>query len=305
MMIRTLLLVFLVPVTVYSQNIEVQHFRNNSSSSLEAYWVEKNIPETLNPYLWLDASKDIYFEDNSGDQISCNSTNTHQVKKWLDRSGNNRHFEAVSDNASPIYHCDSQTDPYYLFDSKVTADGIDDDMRFDFSSAAAGTLDGLSGVIDQDFTFVFVLEAINPNPLNYNSFIASGNSPYIAKNWQISTTNDINNFYFLLRGDDPSNSKEKQIIPYDTDPHVFIIQRYTVGNTIRIKFLADGNLAFDESVNSASAPSLSLIKLYKNRNDGRYLNSNFKEFFVFNEELTSDQQFELEQYLLAKWGVNK
>lgn len=299
-MIRLFLLVLGLPL--YSQHIEVQRFQDKSSSSLGAYWVEREIPKTLSPYLWLDASKDFYFENSSGNTISCNSTTTHLIQKWLDRSGNNRHFQAVSSDANPTYQCDSQLDPYYLFNANVMGDGINDDMRFDFGSASPGTLDGLSGIIDQDFTFVFVLQAIDPTPATYDSFIASGSSPNITKNWQISTTGNVNNFYFLLRGDTNSNTKTYLLAPYDTNPHVFILQRYTIGGVIKIKFSVDGNIAFDESINSASAPSLSLIKLYKNRNDVKYINASFKEFFVFNKELSTDEQYELEQYLLSKWG---
>ncbi len=105
-----------------------------------------------------------------------------------------------------------------------------------------------------------------------------------------------------MRGNSNANTKTKLLIPYDTNPHVFILQRYTVGSTIRIKFSIDGNLAFDETTNAASAPTLSLMKLYKNRNDEKYKEANFKELFVFNKELTADEEYELEQYLLSKWG---
>lgn len=301
-MVRLFMLI--LGISLYGQHIEVQRFQSESSSSLGAYWVEREIPKTLSPYLWLDSSKDFYFEDTSGNLISCNSTTSHSVKKWLDRSGNDRHFQSVSNSANPTYYCDSQTDPYYLSDAKVSGDGIDDDMRFDFGSAPAGTLDGLSGVIDQDFTFVFVLQAIDPSPSNYDSFIASGNSSLVAKNWQISTTDDINNFYFALRGNTKANTKTKVLVPFDTNTHVFVLQRYTVGSTIRIKFSVDGNLAFDEATNAASAPTLSVMKLYKNRNRNNetYKEANFKELFVFNKELTADEEYELEQYLLSKWG---
>ncbi len=303
MYIRSL---FLIGFIFYSFLIEAQTIEVNRYGyrTTGAYWRERELPDTIVPYLWLESSSETYFKDENGDSISCNEASTHSVSTWLDRSGNDRHFHSISSASNPTYSCDSQSFPFYTSDASVTGDGTDDEMRVDFETIPAGAIDGLSGILDQDFTFVFVMQAFDPNPGRFDSFIASGNSPQVAHNWQIGTVSDTSNFYFSLRGNNNANTWKKELIPFDTNPHVFEIRRYTTGSgEIRVVFYVDGIEVFDDAINAASAPTLSLLKMYKNRNDEKFIHANFFEFFVFTQDITEDQQFELSQYLLSKWGV--
>lgn len=279
--------------SVLAQNISV--LRNPERTS-GAYWVEQNIPSTLSPYLWLDASNPDYFssDNNLSTTFLCPQNNASFVRAWKDRSGNNRHFYSYGNNvnsARPKYYCNTLNFPFYKSNAHITGDGVNDELRFDFSNDP-------SGVINTDFTFVFVMNAEDPNPSTWDSFISSGTNPNVNHNWQISTTSNKNNFYFLLKG-----KPHTLIAPFDTQPHVFILQRKKIGNTIHVIFKFDGNQVFSYTTSSALAPTLSKLKLFRNRNENTYIEASFSEFFVFTQDLSANEEYELEQYLLSKWGI--
>lgn len=275
-----------------SENISVDRARTRVSGF---FWVEKGETDisTLNPYLWMDASSDIYFEDTSGNPISCvNPNETYTAKNWLDRSGNNRDFVAPSNDQSPTFKCDSQERPLYQFDSNLESDGTDDVMIFDFENAPAGTEDGLSGTINSSFTFVFVMQATGTYATN-KSFIANSDSWNGAGSWQIGATANTANIYFRMPGNNTA------LIPFDTNPHVYLIQRN--GNNMTYK--VDGVTIATQTV--SNPPTLQKLKLYTNRSSepSVYLKARFFEFFVFDGTLSVDDEFTLQQYLLSKWGV--
>lgn len=265
----------------------------NPERSSGAYFVEQNIPSTLSPYLWLDASKPEYFSSNSNSNttFTCPNDNLGNTWLWLDKSGNNRHFSVFGgNNARPTYHCNTIQVPYYKSNAHITGDGINDDLRYDFGANG--------GVINNDFTFVFVMKAEDNTPGNYNSFISSGTGSSVNRNWQISTTTDRTNFYLLLRGNPTT-----LIGPYDTNPHVFILQRKTIAGQIHVIFKFDGVEVFDYISTSHGAPSLSKLKLFRNRNEGTFIEASFYEFFVFTQTMSANEEYELSQYLLSKWGI--
>lgn len=285
---------FLTGLSVYGQKrIVVQR---NPERTSGAQYVEQNIPSTVAPYLWLDASDPDYFSSdlNLNTTFTCPDSNLTPVHVWKDRSGNNRHFYAYGTNTDvvrPTYSCNTITTPFYKSNGCIHGDGINDDMRFDFASDP-------SGVIDNDFTFVFVMKAEDPTPGTYNAFISSGTGASINKNWQISTTIDKTKFYLLLQGN-PS-----QVIGnYDTQPHVFELQRKTISGQIHVIFKFDGTEVFNYISNANGAPTLSKLKLFRNRNEGTYIEASFFEFFVFTQSLTANQDYELSQYLQSKWGI--
>lgn len=289
---------FLVAQVKAGENISVMRHRTKTSGF---YWIEtiENTILGLKPYLWMDASLGSYFQGTSGNVISCAAPNeVHIAQTWLDRSGNDRDFVAPSTVASPSYKCDSQVRPLYQLDGYLEGDGTDDTMSFNFETAPAGTEDGVSGVIDTDFTFIFVMQAVDEVPSANDSFIASGEYG-IAKNWQIGTTgNDLNNIYFRLTNASNSNYNV-QLHGYDTNPHVYFIQR----KTATVTFKVDGNLVATETYPTNKLPTLRELKLYTNRASNVNINAHFSEFFVFTGSLTSDQEFGIQQYLLSKWGV--
>jgi hypothetical protein len=283
-------LFFLCYLTTNAQDIEVLRGKKGNSG---AVWVDRNIPSTLSPYLWLDASKPEYFSSNSNSNttFTCPANNNSLVRMWLDKSGNNRHFVAPSNSFRPRYYCNTITNPFYQSNAHITSDGVNDDLRYNFTNDPLG-------VINNDFTFVFVLKAEETVPSPYDSFIASGNSPNVNKNWQFGLSGSIANFSFLLRGHNTVT-----LVPYDTNPHVFILQRKTVSGTIRVIFSVDGVERANYATNSNLAPTLSELKLFRNRNNNRHINASLYEIFVFNQSLDANQEFELSQYLLSKWGI--
>lgn len=265
----------------------------NPERSSGAYYVEQNIPSTLSPYLWLDASKPEYFSSNSNPNTTfiCPNNNLGKTWLWLDKSGNNRHFSAFGgNNARPTYHCNTIEVPYYKSNAHITGDGVNDDLRYDFGANG--------GVINNDFTFVFVMKAENNAPTAYNSFMSSGTGSNVSHNWQISTTSLSSEFGFLLRG-----HPTRKIADYDTKPHVYILQRKTIGNQIFVIFKFDGVEIFSYQTNAAKAPTLSKLKLFRNRNEGTFIEASFYEFFVFTQTMTANEEYELSQYLLSKWGI--
>lgn len=226
--------------------------------------------------------------------FTCPDSNNQPVSVWKDRSGNDRHFYAFGTNTDivrPTYICNTLTTPFYKSNACIHGDGINDDMRYDFANDPGG-------VIDNDFTFVFVMKAENPNPGTYNAFISSGTGASVNKNWQISTTNDKTKFHLLLRG-----NSTQVIGDYDTQPHVFILQRKTIAGQVHVIFKFDGTEVFDYVSNANGEPTLSKLKLFRNRNEGTYIEASFFEFFVFTQELTANQEYELSQYLQSKWGI--
>ncbi|MFV0564194.1 MAG: hypothetical protein ACK5NB_00010 [Flavobacteriaceae bacterium] len=262
------------------------------------YWVEQGAATIagLSPYLWMDASSATFFKDTSGNTFTCTPNATHTVQTWLDRSGNNRNFTSATSDVSPTYTCDSQSTPLYQRDNFIQSDGIDDIMTFNFSTASAGVIDGLSGTIDSDFTFIFVMQATAS--LGYNdSFIASGDGWNTAKNWQIGATGtDRSKIYFRLAQATPTNLA---LIPFDTNTHVYLITRS--GTTVTYK--VDGTQVASITYPANRLPFLDNLKLFTNRATQTRINARFSEFFVFNGTLTADQEFIIEQYLLSKWGV--
>lgn len=283
-----------------NEYISIQRSRTRASGF---YWLEKGATTIagLTPYLWLDASSDTYFLDTSGNTISCTApSQVYIAKTWLDRSGNDRDFSSPTNASSPKYNCDSNTPPSYLYDANLQSDGVDDTMTFNFTSAPAGTTDGLSGTINSDFTFIFVMQAINDNPSQWDSFIASGDSPTTNGTWQIGVSTDTSNFYFASLANTGTSQQTTKLTAFDTNPHVYFIQRS--GNNIIFKI--DGNLVGTVTfTNTNRLPQLSLLKLYNNRTGQRFINAKFSEFFVFNTPMTSDQEFTIQQYLLSKWGA--
>lgn len=285
---------FLVSLTLQAQKrIIVQR---NPERSSGAQYVERIIPNTLSPYLWLDASDPDYFSNNVNlsTTFACPGDNLEPVRVWKDRSGNNRHFYAFGANADaarPLYHCNTIETPFYKSNACIKGDGVNDDLRFDFANDP-------SGVIDNDFTFVFVMKAEDSTPGNYNSFISSGTGASVDKNWQISTTTDVTKFHLLCRG-----NPTRVIGNYDTQPHVFILQRKTISGQIHIIFKFDGTQVFDYISSANGAPTLSKLKLFRNRNEGTFIEASFYEFFVFTQDLTANEEYELSQYLKSKWGI--
>ena len=142
------------------------------------------------------------------------------------------------------------------------------------------------------------MKAEDPTPGTYNAFISSGTGASVNKNWQISTTTDKTKFHLLLRG-----NSTRVIANYDTQPHVFILQRKTIAGQVHVIFKFDGTQVFDYVSNTNGEPTLSKLKLFRNRNEGTYIEASFFEFFVFTQELTANQENELSQYLLSKWGI--
>jgi len=289
------LCLFVSSVVFAQKRITVER---NPERSSGAYYVEQNIPSTLTPYLWLDASNPEYFSSdlNLNSNFACPNDNLSPVRVWKDRSGNNRHFTAYVNsgsvnNARPTYVCNTISTPFYKSNAHIRGDGINDDMRFDFSSDP-------SGIIDEDFTFVFVMRAEDNTPGTYNSFISSGTGANVNTHWQISTTNDLSNFYLLLRG-----NSTRLIGPYDTNPHVFTLQRKTISSQIHVIFKFDGVQVFDYISTNHGRPTLKNLKLFRNRNEGTYIEASFYEFFVFTQDLSANQEYELSQYLLSKWGI--
>lgn len=285
---------FLMSMSVYAQK-RIKVHRNPERSS-GAQYVERNIPSTLSPYLWLDASDPAYFSSdiNLNTTFACPADDAEYVRVWKDRSGNDRHFYAYGNNADaarPQYHCNTLETPFYKSNACIHGDGVNDDMRFDFANDP-------SGVIDNDFTFVFVMQAEDATPGTYNSFISSGTGASVNKNWQISTTTDVTKFHFLCRG-----NSTRVIANYDTQPHIFVLQRKTIGGQIHVIFKFDGTQVVDYVSAASNAPSLSKLKLFRNRNEGTFIEASFFEFFVFTQDLTANEEYELSQYIKSKWGI--
>lgn len=289
-----ILSVLLLGLPIYGQKRIIVH--RNPERTSGAQYVEQNIPSTISPYLWLDASDPSYFSSdlNLNTTFTCPDSNLTPIHVWKDRSGNDRHFYAYGSNTDivrPTYKCNTIEAPFYKSNACIHGDGVNDDMRFDFANDPGG-------VIDNDFTFVFVMKAENPTPGTYNAFISSGTGASVNKNWQISTTNDKTKFHLLLRG-----NSTRVIANYDTQPHVFILQRKTIAGQVHVIFKFDGTQVFDYVSNTNGEPTLSKLKLFRNRNEGTYIEASFFEFFVFTQELSANQEYELSQYLLSKWGI--
>ena len=264
------------------------------------YWVNRNLPGALAPYLWLDASSNVYMQKADATLVDCTGAQQQwNLFKWLDRSGNNRHFEAVSNVAQPTFKCDSNSRPSFIYDSYVEGNGVDDDMRFDFTTAPAGTIDGLSGEVNSDFTFIFVMQSLKAVPNFFDSFISStsGISTTYPGSWQIGTSGtDISKFNLRLQTSS-TTYMDYPLNAYDTNSHVVLMSR--VGTTL--KLMVDGQTFFNGSV--SAQPKLTYFKLFRNRIANSFLQARFYEFFVFNGTLTANEEFELNQYLKSKWGI--
>lgn len=169
----------------------------------------------------------------------------------------------------------------------------------------------LSPDLNESFTFVFVMRAVNPTATKYGSFIASADghsgsstTPKGANSvgsWQISTTLENTPLYF--RYHDGSDTEDIELHNYDTNIHAYYIEYNNLNRNLKI--YVDGNLVSDTVIaTDKQSPIIRDLRLFKNRNSETYLEAEFHEFFLADTVFSVGQKQLLIEYILAKWGVN-
>ncbi|PCE63197.1 hypothetical protein [Sediminicola luteus] len=242
-------------------------------------------------FQWVDIS----YRDTNNDGINDTPNNNHLT-------AHNRYRTSIDPWASATYVPNTATSPSYRTNAKVQGDGVDDHLFKDISPN-----------LTDDFTFIFVMRATNPNPGNYNSFIASSsstsqqnpNGPRIGGAWQVSTTNDRSTFYFGYCRKTNSGTSWLPLIPFDTQVHVFYIEYDKSANRLLVS--VDGVTRVNHTVNTSNGqmgPIIDELRLYRNRNMDTYIAAEFNEFFLAEVLFDESQKRKITNYLLAKWGVS-
>jgi len=230
-----------------------------------------------------------------------------KVFQWLDITGNNNHLTAydryrttIDPDASASYTFSTVTDPNYQTNAKVIGDGFYDHLYKDIDPN-----------LEEDFTFIFVMRATNPNPGGYNSFIASSshtsqdspNGPSRAGAWQISTNTDTNNLYFGYCEAYNGATHWLPLINFDTQVHVYYIE-YDFSEK-KVTISVDGLTKVSHTVSPGrTGPIIDELRLFRNRNMDTYIAAEFNEFFLADRLFTDGEKLKVTNYLISKWGVS-
>ncbi|PCI06226.1 MAG: hypothetical protein COB81_01480 [Flavobacteriaceae bacterium] len=240
-------------------------------------------------FQWRDISK----RDTDGDGIPDKNNNNHLTAY-------NKYRSFTDANASASYSYNTISSPSYQTNANVSGDGINDHLFKDIEPN-----------LTENFTFIFVMRATNPDPGTWNSFIASSsntseddpNGPSIAGAWQISTNENTDKLFFGYCGKIKNGTNWLPLIDFDTKRHVYYIEYHKPSKKLTI--FVDGLAKVSHTVSAENiGPIIDELRLFRNRNMDTYIAAEFNEFFLADRLFTTGEKMKVTNYLIYKWGVN-
>jgi hypothetical protein len=229
---------------------------------------------------WWDASDSSTLFD--AQSAGSNSAADQEVGRLEDKSGNGRHFTQSTSANRPI--------------RKTSQQSGRDVLRFNGTSASMITAVSFSDFFSATASTAFVVAKAQSVNTNSNS---------VGQNASVLSEISGSHSFVMLRSNDTAAS-----FGYVTQ-HVTTSLSYVPGSWKVFTTTHDGtNLSFAINGGAPSQASLgtrtfmnSLLRLGVNGNPSVFFEGDVGEVITFNVALSSSDRSDVEQYLIAKWGL--
>jgi hypothetical protein len=251
--------------------------------------------------LWLDASDSgtLFDATSGGSLVAADGT----VKRWEDKSGNNRHATEATNGPT----------------RKAAIQGGQDVLRFDGSNdilAIASSTATFQFLHSQDSTLFIVGKpgtTANPNAV-YVFVDNNGRSNNVGFSFwyddRVSQTrNDMpitlsaNGSVAVFQNADAVSGNK---FTANTFSLISIVSTPAAATASRVALRTNGGASFGGNTFTGSVSASGAtgdLHIGGNINDGELLNGDICEIIIYNTALSDTDRATVENYLLAKWGI--